>query len=335
MATDALGRSIDYLRISVTDKCNFRCLYCMPEEGVPQLGHQDILHIEEIVRFVRVVAAEGISNIRITGGEPLVRKGIVSLVEQIHAIEGIKSIALTTNAALLAPMAQQLRDAGVDRINISLDTLDPVQFEQLARRKGFQNVLDGIDASLAVGFDPVKINSVVIRSLNQDFLGFAYMTMNRPLHVRFIEFMPVGHQAGWNDTGWNEDDVIPSAELRDIINAATTEAGLGKLEPVGEGEGPRGSGPASYYRLPGAQGTIGFISSLSNHFCERCNRMRLTADGFLRPCLFSDEEFDVRTALREGTDDDVLEAFHMALNNKPDAHHHRVGTERDMSKIGG
>lgn len=335
MATDALGRNIDYLRISVTDKCNYRCLYCMPEEGVPLLGHHDLLSIEEIVRFVRLVSAEGISNIRITGGEPLVRKGIVSLVEQIHAIEGIDSIALTTNAALLAPMAQQLKDAGVDRINISLDTLDPLQFEQLTRRTGIQNVLDGIDASLDVGFDPVKINSVVIRSLNQDFLGFAYLTMNRPLHVRFIEFMPVGHQDGLNETGWTEDDVIPSAELRDIINEQTRAAGLGELEALGAGEGPRGSGPASYFQLPGAKGTIGFISSLSNHFCERCNRLRLTADGFLRPCLFSDEEFDVRTALREGTDDDVLEAFHAALHNKPDAHHHRVGTERDMSKIGG
>ena len=335
MATDSLGRNIDYLRISVTDKCNYRCLYCMPEEGVPLLGHHDLLSIEEIVRFVRLVSGEGISNIRITGGEPLVRKGIVSLVEQIHEIEGIRSIAMTTNAALLAPMAQQLRDAGLDRINISLDTLDPLQFDQLTRRTGIQNVLDGIDASLEVGFDPVKINSVVIRSLNQDFLSFAYLTINRPLHVRFIEFMPVGDQTGWSETGWNEDDVIPSAELRDIINEATSQAGLGMLEPVAPGEGPQGSGPASYYRLPGAQGTIGCISSLSNHFCESCNRLRLTADGFLRPCLFSDEEFDVRTALREGSDDDVLEAFHAALNNKPDAHHHRVGTERNMSKIGG
>lgn len=335
MAIDGLGRSIDYLRISVTDKCNYRCLYCMPEEGVPVLQHSQILSIEEISRFVRIAASQGISHIRITGGEPLVRKGIISLISEISAIDGIESVALTTNASTLAPIAAQLKDAGLDRINISLDTLDPQQFKTLTRRGDIADVMAGIDASLAVGFSPVKINCVVIRALDQDFLGFARMTVDRPLHVRFIEFMPVGYQAGIDDHGWNESDVIPSQELRQIISQRTAAAGLGELLPVGADGQPAGNGPASYYTLPGAMGTIGFISSLSNHFCSACNRLRLTADGALRPCLFSDDEFSVRDALRTGTDQQVLDVLQLALDNKPDAHHWRVGTDRNMSKIGG
>ncbi len=335
MAVDGLGRNIDYLRISVTDKCNFRCLYCMPDEGVPLLQHCDILTIEEIARFVRIGAEGGIKHIRITGGEPLVRKGIIDLIREIKQIPGIESIAMTTNAFGLAPVAQDFKDAGLDRINISLDTLDPEQFKYLTRRGTIDQVIEGIEASLAVGFDPVKINSVVIRALNQDFLGFAKLTMDKPLHVRFIEFMPVGHQSGINDTGWNETDVIPSDELRNIISDRAEAAGLGRLEAVDKDGKPAGNGPASYYKLPGAQGTIGFISSLSNHFCSTCNRLRLTADGYLRPCLFSDDEYCVREALRYGSDDDVKGVLANALEHKPDSHHYRVGTDRNMSKIGG
>lgn len=297
--------------------------------------HADMLSIEEISHFVRIAAGEGIKTIRITGGEPLVRKGIVDLVRQINGVEGIESVAMTTNGALLPKMAAELKEAGLKRVNISLDSLDKDMFSYLTRRGNLEDALAGIDAAFKVGFDPIKLNCVVIRSLNQDFLSFARMTIERPLHVRFIEFMPVGHQAGVHDAGWNENDVIPSDELREIINTACSEAGLGTLEPAGKVKRPEGSGPASYYRLPGSLGTLGFISSISNHFCASCNRLRLTADGYLRPCLFSDEEYDVKTALRTGTDDDVRNALYRALRNKPDAHHNRVGTDRNMSKIGG
>ncbi len=335
MATDHLGRKIDYLRISVTDRCNYRCLYCMPEEGVKSINPCEILSMEEISRFVRIVAGEGISTIRLTGGEPLVRKGIIDLVRQIKEIDGIKSLAMTTNGSLLPKMARDLKDAGLDRVNISLDTLDANMFSYLTRRGTLEEALAGIDTAFEVGFDPVKLNSVVIRSINQDFPSFVRLTLDRPIHVRFIEFMPVGHQAGVNDAGWNESDVIPSDELRAMIDSLCESAGLGRLVPVDSASRPDGLGPANYYRLPGAKGTIGFISSLSNHFCSSCNRMRLTADGCLRPCLFSDDEYSVREALRNGSDEDVLRIFYEALHNKPDSHHNRVGTDRNMSKIGG
>jgi len=335
LATDGLGRTIDYLRISVTDKCNYRCRYCMPAEGVTPLSHRDILSIEEIVEFVRIAATEGIAHIRITGGEPLVRKGIVDLIRQIASLEGIKSLALTTNAALLPSMADDLKAAGLNRVNISLDTFDPDAFAYLTRTGNVADALAGIEKALEVGFDPVKVNCVVIRSLKQDFLEFARMTVEKPISVRFIEFMPVGSQAGVNDAGWNEGDVVPSDELRQTISALTAAAGLGELAPADPAKQPQGNGPASYWQLPDAQGSIGFISSRSNHFCSTCNRLRLTADGFLRPCLFSDKEFSVKEPLRAGSEDGVRAALHSALDEKPDAHHNKVGTERNMSKIGG
>lgn len=335
MPKDAFGRDIDYLRISVTDKCNYRCLYCMPEEGVPPMRHDQLLSIEETSRFVRLVSGRGIRHVRITGGEPLVKRGLLELVRQIRDIPQIESIAITTNGSLLAPMAYDLREAGVDSINISLDTTDPRKFAMLTRRGSIDDVLAGIDAAFDAGFDPVKLNCVVIRSLDQEFLDFAKMTLERPIHVRFIEFMPVGYQEGIRHAGWSEEDVIPSDELRQTIDAITRDAGLGELAPAGDGDRPMGNGPADYYELPGAKGTIGFISSVSNHFCKTCNRLRLTSDGYLRPCLFSDEEVEVKEALRHGTDDDVLDAFDHALAVKPDEHHHRIGTQRNMSKIGG
>lgn len=335
VATDGFGRTIDYLRISVTDKCNYRCRYCMPADGVTPLGHADILSIEEIVEFVRIAATEGIAHIRLTGGEPLVRRGIVDLVRQISALDGIESLALTTNAVLLPQMADELKAAGLSRVNISLDTFDPEAFAYLTRTGNVADALAGIDKALEVGFDPVKVNCVVIRSLKQDFLRFARMTVESPISVRFIEFMPVGEQAGINDAGWNEGDVIPSDELCQTIARLAADAGLGELAPADPERWPQGNGPASYYQLPGAQGSIGFISSRSNHFCSSCNRLRLTADGFLRPCLFSDKEFPVKEALRTGSREGVIEALHGALREKPDEHHDRIGTERNMSKIGG
>ena len=332
---DSHGRVIDYLRISLTDRCNFRCIYCMPEEGVCAMSHDEILRIEEIETIARVATRIGIKSVRLTGGEPLVRKGVVDLVHSLHEMPGIENISMTTNGVLLPKMADELKRAGLSRVNISLDTLDPEQFEFITRVGKIESTLAGIDAALEAGFNPVKINAVTVRSLNQDFLAFAKLSIDRPLHVRFIEYMPVGTSTGSDGTGWGKQDVVPSEELLGIINERAREEGLPELVPAGTDDKPIGWGPARYFEFPGAKGTVGFISPLSRHFCSECNRLRLTADGKLRPCLFSDREVDVRTALREGGEEAVYNCFLEALNLKPDEHHDKVGTERNMSQIGG
>ena len=331
---DHLGRTIEYLRISLTDRCNYRCIYCMPEEGVVSLPHEQILRIEEIAHLVRIAAELGIKSVRLTGGEPLVRKGVVDLVRDVANTPGIENVSLTTNGVLLPKMASDLKRAGLSRVNISLDTLDEDQFAYITRRGHLHETLDGIAAALEAGFDPVKINAVTVRSLNQDYLAFARLSMDRPLHVRFIEYMPVGDSAGVAGCGWGPDDVVPNEEVLETVNAQAREAGLPELVPAG-GDSPLGWGPARYWEFPGAKGTVGFISAMSNHFCSQCNRVRLTADGKLRPCLFSDTELDVRDALRRGDDEGVRAAFAEALRIKPDEHHNKVGTERNMSQIGG
>ncbi len=306
MATDAHGRRIDYLRISLTDRCNLRCVYCMPDEGVEWKDHDEILSYEEIERFARIAVEEGISKIRLTGGEPLVRKGVAELVRALRHDIGVQSVALTTNATLLPRYAKELRDAGLERINVSLDSLDADEYARITRGGRLADALAGLDAAFDVGFSPVKLNVVVVRSLEQDLLGFAKMTLERPLHVRFIEYMPVGEAedgAGCTSdvTGWTRDDSVPSEEVLESISAQGAAAGLGELLPVVRENAPGGWGPARYYRFAQAQGTIGVISPLSHHFCAECNRLRLTADGRLRPCLFSDNELDARTVLRSGT----------------------------------
>ncbi len=332
---DGHGRIIDYLRISLTDRCNFRCIYCMPAEGVQQMTHEQILRIEEIERIVRVATRIGIRSVRLTGGEPLVRKGVVDLVESLSKMPDIENISMTTNGVLLPRMADDLKRAGLSRVNISLDTLDPDQFKLITRVGSIEDTLAGIEAALAAGFDPVKINAVAVRSLNQDFLAFAKLSIDRPLHVRFIEYMPVGESTGADGHGWGKADVIPSEELLDIINERAAAEGLPPLEPLDGEQKPLGWGPARYFAFPGAQGTVGFISPLSRHFCSECNRLRLTADGKLRPCLFSDRELDIRAALQEGGEEGAYACFLEALDLKPDEHHDKVGTERKMSQIGG
>ena len=331
---DAHGRVIDYLRISLTDRCNFRCIYCMPEDGVCQLAHDDILRIEDIERLVRVAASIGIKSIRLTGGEPLVRKGVVDLVSAITATPGIENVSMTTNGVLLPAMADDLKRAGLSRVNVSLDTLDEAQFREITRVGKLEDTLAGIEAALAAGFDPVKVNAVTVRSLGQDFLAFAKLSIDRPLHVRFIEYMPVGNASGVDGCGWGKADVIPSEELFELINEQAQAQGLEPLRPAG-GSRPIGWGPARYFEFPGAQGTVGFISPLSRHFCSECNRLRVTADGKVRPCLFSDTEYDVRAALRAGDDGAARAVLYEALGAKPDEHHDKVGTERNMSQIGG
>lgn len=332
---DNYGRKIDYLRISLTDRCNLRCIYCMPEEGVPFRSHESILRIEEIADFTRRAAQAGIRRVRLTGGEPLIRKGVVDLVREIAATPGIEDISLTTNGILLPKMAADLKDAGLTRVNISLDTLDPAQFTYVTRLGKIEDVFAGIDAALENGFDPVKINAVAVRSLDQDFFGFAKLSLDRPLHVRFIEYMPVGESSGGTGAGWTEEDIVPASEIIERINEGAIAAGIGPLEPVTDDDLPSGAGPAIYYRLPGAKGTIGFISAMSNHFCSSCNRLRLTADGKIRPCLFSDREIDVMGAIRSNDSEAVDRAIEEAIGIKPDEHHEERGTERRMSQIGG
>ncbi|MCL6430836.1 MAG: GTP 3',8-cyclase MoaA [Anaerolineae bacterium] len=324
---DAFNRPIEYLRISVTDRCNLRCIYCMPEEGVPQLEHEQILSYEEIARLARVIVGLGLSKLRITGGEPLVRKGLERLIELLAAIPGVEDLSMTTNGILLAGMADRLAGAGLRRVNISLDSLRPDRFQAMTRRGRLEDVLEGIAAAERAGLRPVKINVVVIRGLNDDeTLDFAARTVSPGWNVRFIEVMPLAP-----DPRWASDGYVPSEEIRQRI-----EAHFGRLRAV-DGQG---AGPARYYQIDGASGTIGFISPISEHFCFRCNRLRLTADGQLLPCLMSEQGVDVRSALRSGASDEALRALVVqAIGAKPSGH--RLGAvtrgpgATPMSRIGG
>lgn len=285
---DQFGRAVDYLRISVTDKCNLRCVYCMPLEGMAWLRRGDLLTYEEIAEIVRVLAGMGLRRVRLTGGEPLVRRDLPELVRLLASVPELEDIALSTNGVLLGPMAEELREAGVRRVNISLDSLRPDRVDALARRPGsFDRIMEGIAAAERAAFEPLKLNCVVMRGRNDDELAdFATVTRTRPWHVRFIEVMPV---AGSLEI--SARDFVPAPEI------------LGKLRVVGElqaVEGPAGNGPATYFRFPGAPGTVGVITPMSHSYCDRCNRMRLTADGRLRPCLFGDLHTNLRDALRLG-----------------------------------
>ena len=335
---DACARTIDYLRVSITDRCNLRCLYCMPAHGIPKVKHDDILRFDEIITVVRVASRLGVRHIRLTGGEPLVRKGVVQLIEEIRAIPGIDDISLTTNGVLLAPMAHELRRAGLDRINISLDTFDPDQYRTITRCGDIRHVLEGIDAALDEGFDPVKINAVAVRNLHQDFYSYARSSIDRPLHMRFIEYMPIGDSAGINDIGWGPQDIVSCEDIRKEIDREAVKRGEGPLYALSTADRPYGSGPASYWKFPDAKGTVGFISPISHQFCLGCNRIRLSAQGGIRPCLFSDEEYPIRDVVRYGTEHDVEDVLLRAIAHKPrerrdvlQAH----ATKKNMNAIGG
>ncbi len=327
MLTDSYHRRINYLRISVTDRCNLRCVYCMPSEGIRLLEHADILSFEEIVRVAAAAVRLGIRRIRITGGEPLVRKGVVSLAGNLVQLPGVEDVSLTTNGLLLADYAAPLRAAGMRRINISLDSLDAEKYRRITRGGDIQRVLEGISEARRQGFAPIKINVVAMRGVNDDELvAFARLTVERPVDIRFIEFMPVG-----TSTGWERDRFIASSEIRDMISR------IGALHPVDD---RAVSGPAEMYRFDGAAGRLGFISPLSNHFCDTCNRMRLTADGKLRTCLFSDHETDLKPHVRGGSGDGALEqVIAEAIRTKPKGHDLSEPTfetcRRAMSAIGG
>jgi cyclic pyranopterin phosphate synthase len=325
--TDGFGRRIEYLRISVTDKCNLRCVYCMPEHGLPWLGRAEILSYEEIARIVRVMGAMGLRRIRLTGGEPLVRRDLFRLVQMLRAIPGLDDIALSTNAVLLRAQAAQLRAAGVNRVNISLDSLRPDRVDAIARRaSSYDAVLDGIAAAEQYGFAPIKINVVIMRGRNDDEIeDFARITIDRPWHVRFIEVMPVG-----DNLDVSAHEYVSSLEMLERVRS------IGSILPVA---GPAGNGPATYFQFAGAAGTVGVITPMSHNYCDRCNRMRLTADGKLRPCLFGDIETDLRQPLRAG---EPLEPLVLeTLRIKPQRHYLIQGSDvgsgglRALSQVGG
>ena len=324
--TDQFSRPITYLRISVTDKCNLRCVYCMPEAGLPWLPKSEILSYEEIVKIVAAAAEVGVRSVRLTGGEPLVRRDLASLIEQIRAL-GIEDIALSTNALLLSDQIDDLVRAGLRRVNISLDTLRPDRFFSIARRPGLDKVMAGIHAAIAAGLHPVKVNCVVMRGQNDDELeDFARMTIDQPIFVRFIEVMPV-----------HENTALQAAAYMSADEMLARIAAIDDLQRVA---GPSGNGPARYFAFPRAHGAIGVISPLSHDYCERCNRVRLTADGRLRMCLFGDQHVDLRTPLRAGASrNELIGLLQSAMTIKPERHHLRLGEPaarmRAFSEIGG
>lgn len=320
---DQFGRSIEYLRISVTDRCNFRCQYCMPLEGLQWLPKRDILSYEEIAAIVGQLAPLGLRKLRITGGEPTIRPDLDALVRQLKAIPGISDIALSTNGVRLPQLSRDLVAAGLDRVNMSADSLRPDRIVAIARRNLEFDPVAALVAAEAAGLGPLKINVVVMRGVNDDeVVDFARLTLDHPWHVRFIELMPVGDLRDVT-----EAHVVPSEEVLRRI------ATLGPLTPTA---GPKGNGPAAYYTLDGARGTVGVITPMTHTYCGSCNRVRLTADGRLRTCLYGDHEVDLRTPLRAGEPLEPL--FRRALENKPKEHfllERRVGGLRALSEVGG
>lgn len=303
--TDLRGRRINYLRLSVTDRCNLRCRYCMPAQGVPWLPHDDILRFEELERIARQAVALGLCKIRVTGGEPLVRKGVVGFLERLVAVPGLQSLVLTTNGVLLAQMAQDLRRAGVERLNVSLDSLRPATFAQITRGGSLQQVLDGIAAAEAAGFPPVKINTVVMRGVNDDeVVDFAELTAQQSYTIRFIEYMPTGDRAAWRANWVSGPEILRKLERRYTLEPLTA------ADP---------NGPARYFRIAGAAGKLGIITPISNHFCDRCNRIRVTASGVAKACLFARGGIDLKPYLRAG-DEALREALRQIATHKPAGH---------------
>lgn len=325
--TNTLDHDVNYLRISITDRCNQRCFYCMPHSDLPLFRQCEILRYEEILTVVRAAVTAGFRKFRLTGGEPLMRKGVCELIRQMRAIAGVEEVVLTTNGVLLEKMASDLFAAGIRRLNISLDTLNPLKFQRITRRNHFDHVLRGIWAARKIGIDPVKINMVVIRGVNDDELeDFGRWAMRESLTVRFIEFMPIGRH-----TDWHSDKFIDVDDMR---------ARLQRLAPLRALDAAVCDGPAQRYRLGASQGEIGLIGAVSQHFCKSCNRLRLTSEGRLRPCLLRDEEIDLRTPLRNGCDTATLvalirKAIKVKLNRLTTHRSLTRCTQRSMSRIGG
>ena len=315
---DTFGREINYLRISLTDKCNLRCRYCMPEEGVCKRSHQEMMSEDEVVTAVEVAASLGIRKIRLTGGEPLVKKNIVSICRRVAKVPGIREICLTTNGILLPQLGKELRQAGVNRINLSLDTLDPEKYAYITRIGRLEQFRAGLQAALEAGFDKVKINAVLIGGFNENEIeDLAALTMEYPVDMRFIELMPIQ-----DHDEFGQEAYVPYSRVLEKLPDAVAV--------------PKDGGVAKLYRLPGAKGNIGLISPVSAHFCGECNRLRLTADGKLKPCLHAPEEYSIK-----GLDRAAMQAvFEQAIRNKPAWHGdldalNRSKAGRNMNEIGG
>ncbi len=327
--SDKWGRRIEYLRVSLTDRCNLRCVYCMPEEGVPYENLDNVLSFDEISRIVRVLAAAGLRKVRLTGGEPLVRKNVPELAARLVATPGVREVTLTTNGILLPRDAEGLRRAGVNRVNISMDTLKPERFTEIARRPEYARAHAGIEAAIVHGFDPIKLNCVLMRGVNDDEIeGFARLTIDQPLHVRFLEYMPIGMVT---PPAWRARYV----SNEEVLTRLTTQ--FGTLEPVESDV----ASTSRTFRIPNALGTVGVINPISHRFCDGCNRLRLTANGRLVPCLSDNYEYDLMTPLRAGCSDaDILHHVADALTHKPqqsdfEGRLGKGGSLRIMAQIGG
>jgi len=323
---DNYNRYLNYLRVSITDRCNLRCLYCVPQGMIPKVSHDEVLRYEEILRIVNLGARLGITKVRVTGGEPLIRKGVYTFLETLNQIEALQDVSLTTNGVLLKANADRIWSAGVRRINISLDTLDRFKYKQITGYDLFDQVWEGIQTVYEMGFNPIKLNIVALKGFNEDeFTAFAEVTRSRPFHIRFIEYMPIGRSR------LKAEDHILAPEIEMRVRE------LGDLVPL---ERETNDGPAQRFKLKGAAGEIGFIRPISHHFCDKCNRLRLTANGHLRPCLLSDLQEDLKGPLRRGCQDDELAALILkAVHHKQD--HHRLSLDPTdtvadpMSGIGG
>jgi cyclic pyranopterin phosphate synthase len=315
---DNFGRDITYLRISITDRCNLRCRYCMPQEGVCKLRHQDVLTYEEIQEIVEAAAELGIKKLRVTGGEPLVRLGCADLCGRLSTIPGIQEVTLTTNGVLLSEQAQALKNAGVSRVNVSLDTLDAEKYKKITGGGDIEKVLQGLEKAKEVGLTPIKINTVLIGGFNDDEIpAFVELTRDHPMELRFIELMPMGPGAEFDEKAY-----LPGSTVLDAVPE------LQELPPNG--------GVARLYRLPGGKGSVGLISPLSRHFCGSCNRIRLTSEGAIKPCLHSSQEISLRGLHGEK----LLETLSEAISAKPKMHgtldaHHKSEAGRNMNTIGG
>jgi len=323
---DRFNRRINYLRISLTDRCNLRCVYCMPTEGDRKLRHKDILRYEEILRIARIGIKLGITKIRLTGGEPLVRKGVQEFIPMLTSLEGLEDVSLTTNGVLLRENLEMLKSAGITRINVSLDSLKRLNFKYITRFDYFNKVWEGIEEARDMGFYPIKLNMVVMKGMNDgEILDFGRLAIEQPYHIRFIEYMPIGLDL-------KSTNFISNGEIKDtLVN------NLGPLLPVVQG---KHDGPAKRLKFQGGKGEVGFISAVSDFFCSTCNRLRLTADGKILPCLLSNREVDIKEPLRKGClDEALIKAFQDAVRLKPKSHllnlegHQRV--YRKMCSIGG
>ena len=322
---DTYHRRINYMRISITDRCNMRCIYCTAR-AVPRLSHDDILRYKEIQRIVQAAVTLGVKSLRITVGEPLVRPDVSALIELLSQVEGITDVSLTTNGALLDKYAQELFDSGLKRVNISLDSLRPDKFKYITGCGNFDDVMRGIEAAHRVGMDPVKINMVVLKDVNDDeVVDLARKSIDEGWHVRYIEYMP------FVDSVSEAGKMVAIGDIKEMVRQS-----LGEMEPCMP---TKGNGPAKYYRLPGAKGTVGFIGAMTDCFCADCNRFRLTADGKLMPCLLEDDEIDIKGPLRSGASlEDLAKLIQDTANMKRESH--KMGQElthgsRQMWQIGG